>query len=195
MKQRSPFLLALAGLLLSSACRESKPLPPGNWTGRCKPSPDAKESASYGPPPTSFVSDKAELFEGPFHAELQRMLSAFQKESCHQLMVVTVPSLEGTTLEEHALTYANRVGLGYRGLNNGVMLLVAPKARKARIQIGCGLEDVISDAQATDIMERELSPAIQADNYEQGIRSSIGALMVLASKKTIAREFRPEGCL
>jgi uncharacterized protein len=194
MKQlRSPLSLSLVLLLFSCARRESTPLPPGDWLGRCK-GMSSDVSGGYGPPPTRYVSDKANAFSEPFSAELQGSLAAFQKKSCHHLLVATVSSLEGSTLEQYALQYANRVGLGYRRLNNGILLLLSPSTRQARIQIGCGLEDVISDAQAAEIMQRDMLPEFRQGDDEKGIRAGLDSLMALASKKTIATQFRPEGC-
>lgn len=195
MKQSSAHAwFALAGLLLLSACRESKPLPPGDWLGRCASSAEPNVPTEFGPPPTRFVRDRAQIFRPGFAADLERTLSAFQLESCHQVMVVSVASLEGSTLESYSLQYANRIGLGYRRLNNGIMLLISPNTRQARIQIGCGLEDVISDGQANDIMQRDLLPSVSDGAWEPGIRAAVNSLMALARKKTIAEHFRPEGC-
>jgi uncharacterized membrane protein YgcG len=195
MKRPSILVLpCLMSLVLGGACRESKPLPPGNWTGRCPASSDREASTEFGPPPTTFVRDRARLFSSAFALELERTLSAFQLETCHHLMVVSVDSLEGSTLASYSLQYANRIGLGYRRLNNGLMLLMAPETRQARIQIGCGLEDVISDQQANEIMRRELIPAFDEGSWEQAVRASLASLMALARKKPIAEGFRPEGC-
>jgi uncharacterized protein len=187
-------LHCLTSLLLAGACRESKPLPPGDWTGRCPAAPASAASEEFGPPATTFVRDRAQLFGGAFARELEQRLSAFQLETCHQLTVVSVKSLEGSTLESYALQYANRIGLGYRRLNNGVMLLIAPEARKARIQIGCGLEDVISDQQANQIIRRDLLPGFDEGAWEQPVRASVASLMALARKKPLAERFRPQGC-
>jgi uncharacterized membrane protein YgcG len=186
--------LCLISLVFAGACRESKPLPPGNWTGRCPASPKPEPSAEFGPPPTTFVRDGAHVFSSTFARELEQRLSGFQLETCHQLTVVSVTSLEGSSLESYSLQYANRVGLGYRRLNNGVMLLIAAETRKARIQIGCGLEDVISDQQANEIMRRDLLPGFDEGSWEQAVRASVASLMSLARKKPIAERFRPEGC-
>jgi uncharacterized protein len=186
-----PLLLLL--LLALCACGESKQLPPGNWQGRCEPSP-AGTPVNYGPPATTFVSDKPKALTPAFAEELQRTLSAYQRETCHQVTVVVVGSLDGSTIEEYSKQYANRVGLGYRGLNNGVMLLFAPNTRQARLQIGCGLEDVISDQQATQIMQRDLLPSLSDGDPERGVRVAVEAIKALAKKKTIAKSFRPDGC-
>jgi uncharacterized protein len=183
----------LVGLLLVAACRDSKPLPPGDWLGRCAAS--AQPSATeFGPPPTKFVRDSAGRLPKAFAADLERTLSQFQLESCHQLTVAVVASLEGSTLDDYARDYANRIGLGYRRLNNGLLLVLAPNTRQARIQIGCGLEDVVSDAQAREILQRDLLPAFGEGDAEQAIRASVASLMKLARKKTIDERFRPEGC-
>lgn len=192
--QRSSILVlvCLSSLSFAGACRESKPLPPGNWTGRCPAAPVASDD--FGPAPTTFVRDGGGALSSAFERELEQLLSAFQLETCHHLTVVSVDSLEGDTLESYAQQYANRVGLGYRRLNNGVLLLIAPKTRKARIQIGCGLEDVISDRQANEIMQRDLLAGFEQGSWQQGVRASVASLMALARKKPIAERFRPEGC-
>ena len=192
--KRASLLASLSLLsLLTAACRESNPMPPGNWTGRC-PAADPKASTEFGLPPTSFVRDKAHIFTADFVAELERSLSIYQQETCHQLTVVTVGSLEGQPLESYALNYANRIGLGYRRLNNGLMLVIAPEIHQARIQIGCGLEDVISDARANEIMQNELLPTLAQSSWQQAVETSLKTLGALARKKTIAEEFRPAGC-
>jgi uncharacterized protein len=195
---RAPgFSLSILFVLLSGlscACSKSKPLPPGNWQGRCAPNTDPAIAEHYGPPPTRYVDDRAKIFRAPFAVELEQMLSAFQLETCHQLQVISVTSLEGSTLEKYALDYANRVGLGYRGLNNGVMLILVPKTNQVRIQIGCGLEDVISDAQASDIMQRDLLPSMREGENEAAVRAGVRTLTQLASTKRIESEYRPAGC-
>ena len=186
--------LALAGLLLLVACRDSKPLPPGDWLGRCAASGVPDKAVEFGPPPTRFVRDEAQIMHTGFATALDSGLNAFQLETCHQITVVSVGSLEGSTLAEYSLQYANRIGLGYRRLNNGLMLVLVPSTGQARIQIGCGLEDVVSDAQANEILQRDLLPALREGYTQEGVLAATDALMKLARKKAIAEEFRPEGC-
>jgi uncharacterized protein len=187
--------LTLAGLLLLAACRDSKPLPPGDWLGRCAANGVPDKAVEFGPPPTRFVRDEAQIMQTAFVTALDSGLNAFQVETCHQITVVSVASLEGSsTLAEYSVQYANRIGLGYRRLNNGLLLVLAPSTRQARIQIGCGLEDVVSDAQANEILQRDLLPALREGYTQEGVLAATSALMKLAKKKTIAEEFRPEGC-
>jgi uncharacterized protein len=186
--------LVLAGLLLLVACSDSKPLPPGNWLGRCAANGVPDKAVEFGPPPTRFVRDQAQIFQTNYVTSLESALNAFQLETCHQITVISVASLDGSTLAEYSLQYANRIGLGYRRLNNGLLLVLAPTTRQARIQIGCGLEDVVSDAQANEILQRDLLPALREGYAQEGVLATTSALMKLARKKTIAEEFRPEGC-
>jgi uncharacterized protein len=194
MKRSSPYAwLAWIGFGLLGACPASEPLPPGDWQGRCAASAsDAR--TKFGPPPTTFVRDQAGMLDAAFESELNAKLRAFQQETCHHLLVVSVASLGGQSLAEYARDYANRVGLGYQRLNNGVLLVVSPHTRGARIQIGCGLEDVIPDAQANAIMQEDFLPAASEGEWQRGIRDSVAALMSLARKKPIPEAFRPEGC-
>jgi uncharacterized protein len=186
--------IALLVLPALAACRDSTPLPPGNWQGRCAAGATGNDSIKFGPAPTSFVRDRAKMLRDPFVQELEMVLSKFQMETCHQLGVVSVASLEGTTIDAFARDYANRMGLGYRRLNNGALLFISPQTRQTRIQIGCGLEDVISDAQASEILQRDLMPMGKEGEWEEGIRATLTSLMKLAGKKTIDDAYRPDGC-
>ena len=195
MKPYMP-LVSLALVILASlpACRDSTPLPPGNWQGRCAAGATGNDSIKFGPPPSSFVRDRAKMLREPFVQELEAALSKFQLDTCHQLGVVSVASLEGRSLEAFTLDYTNRMGLGYRRLNNGALLFISPQTRQARIQIGCGLEDVISDAEASEIMQRDVLPAGKEGEWEEGIRAALTSLMELARKKRIEEAYRPAGC-
>lgn len=121
-------------------------------------------------------------------------LKAFHAETCHQLLVVTVPTLDGQPLEAYSLSLANQIGAGYEGFNNGLLLLIAPNDRMARIEVGCGLEDVISDEQAATIMRDQLLPAFRAGDPATAIRDGMQALMIRARAKVIPKAYRPAGC-
>lgn len=189
-----PLWTALVVLLSIPACRESTPLPPGNWQGRCAAGATGNDSIKFGPAPTNLVRDRAGILRTPFAKELEETLIKFQLETCHQLTVATVASLEERSIDGFAADYANRIGLGYRRLNNGVMLLISPNTHQARVQIGCGLEDVISDAQASEILRRDVLPKGAEGEWEDGIRAAVNSLMELARKKRIEETYRPEGC-
>jgi len=197
-------LLAVASLALTAApsCSREPKLPPGDWQGRCasleKKSVLAAVRASDGlkraPELSALVNDQASIFDSVFEAQLASELEAFHAETCHQLAVVTVKSLNGQRVEQYSLALAERLGLGYRGFNNGVLLLLAPNEDAARIEVGCGLEDVISDDAASDIMRDSLIPAFRKGDFAAGTRAGMHALMNRARMKPIPTDYRPAAC-
>jgi uncharacterized protein len=168
-------------------------MPPGDWMGRCKQSAIATASTRSGSP-AKWVDDQASLLSPAFESELQQLLTTYHTETCHQLGVVVVASLGGRKIEDYSLAHANALGLGYRRFNNGLMLLVAPNDGGSRIEVGCGLEDVVSDDQAAEIMRRELIPRFRTGDLEGAIRAGVNALATLARAKSIPAAFRPAGC-
>jgi uncharacterized protein len=201
----SAFLMA-AALRLFPGCSDSPPssaqaalvidsLPPGDWTGRCKPV--AKETLfriELHAPQAPWISDKADVLNEAFEREFTKELDRFHVETCHQLLAVSVESLDGKAIEQFSLELANELRAGYAGLNNGLMLLIAPSERQARIEVGCGLEDVISDAQAAEVLGRDLIPAFRRGNFEAGVRTGMQALMALARRKEVPPSHRPSAC-
>lgn len=190
---------ALATFMLLCACSTTNAegvaaMPPGDWIGRCKQQGTLATAPGRSTTPTKWVDDQANILSPAFEADLARILAAYHAETCHQMSVVVVASLEGRKIEDYSLAHANALGLGYRRFNNGVMLLVAPNDQGARIEVGCGLEDVITDAQSADIMGRDLIPAFRTGDFEVGIRAGVSALAALARRKAIPPAFRPAAC-
>lgn len=186
--------LSVVGLCACSPDR----MPPGDWTGRCATDKTPRSRSLFGKTKsaerTSWVTDPAHLLDAQSVSELTRTLVSFHSETCHQLIVVTVASLEGQSIEDYSRALANDLDLGYERFNNGLMLLIALKERKARIEVGCGLEDVVSDAAAAEVMNKQLTPAFRASDFAGGIRAAVGALMDLARRKSIPASYRPAGC-
>ncbi|MBD0259323.1 MAG: TPM domain-containing protein, partial [Cytophagales bacterium] len=95
---------------------------------------------------TGRVNDYAGILSPAAEANLERELKAHEDSTTNQIAVLTVTSLEDEILEEVANQVFNAWGLGQRGKNNGVLLLVAVNDRKLRIEVGSGLEGVLTDA-------------------------------------------------
>jgi uncharacterized protein len=195
-------IVLASGLLIANGpalgCKESTQvrLPPGDWTGRCPKGADTAGTTGRVPAklPYRAVDDGAELLAPSLESELAALLTAFHEETCHQIALVTIPSLGGRPIEERSLELGNQRSDGYTGFNNGVMLLIAPSENKARIEVGCGLEDVISDAQAADILNQRMIPAFRTGDFGGGARAGVLALFEFARKKHIPQEYRPPGC-
>jgi uncharacterized protein len=197
-------LLALASLAVTAGpgCTREQKLPPGDWQGRCatrdQSGAEAEVRASDGlkgaPELSSPVIDQAAVLDPLVEAQMARELEVFHAETCHQLAVVTVKSLNGHSVDKYSLALSHRLGLGYRGFNNGILLLLAPNERMARIEVGCGLEDVISDEAASEIMRDSLMPAFRKGDFAAGARAGMHALMKGARMKQIPSDHRPAGC-
>lgn len=123
------------------------------------------------------VVDHADLMDAADEARLTETLAALQQRSQQQLVVATVPSLQGVTIETYAWCLANHWALGSSADDNGLLLLVAPVERKVRIEIGIGLEELLTDSEAQAIIDDRMLPAFRNGAMAQGIESGVLALV------------------
>lgn len=133
------------------------------------------------PKPVGFVNDFAGVIDNSAKPHLEALLSSFEQKTGDEIAVVTLPSLEGRTVEDVAVDLYKTWGIGKKGKDNGVLFLVAPNERKMRIEVGYGLEGVINDALAGRILDENVVPAFKAGYLTSGIVSGTVAIV-----KTIA---------
>ena len=123
------------------------------------------------PPLTGRVVDNGDLLDPVQEAALVADLEAFEVKSSDQVVVLTIPSLEGEVLED----YANRVfrawALGLKQEDNGVLLLVARDDRKLRIEVGYGLEGQLTDALSSLIVRETIIPRFREGDFATGIKN------------------------
>ncbi|HEX8528929.1 MAG TPA: TPM domain-containing protein [Cytophagales bacterium] len=122
------------------------------------------------------VNDYAGILSPAAEASLERELKAHEDSTTNQIVVLTVASLEGENLEEAANRVFNAWGLGQRGKDNGVLLLVAVNDRKLRIEVGNGLEGVLTDVHCGRIIRNEITPSFKYKEYEAGIAAGVAAI-------------------
>jgi uncharacterized protein len=183
--------LAVA-LLLASCDRpaQTTAATDGNAAQLASPAPaPAAPSQPQFPARTGRVVDNAELLTPDEEAELTRRLAMLEARTTDQLVVVTVPSLDGRTDDEYSDSLGNHWGIGQEDKDNGVILLVAPTERRTRIAIGYGLEAIISNQQAQQIIDRDLLPAFRDGRWKDGISSAVDSIIALL----IAGENVPRG--
>src|SRR6185295_12628307 len=108
--------------------------------------------------PAARVNDYAGLLDSGGKAAIESKLAAFESESSNQIVVAIFPSLDGESLEDFTNRLFERWKLGQTKLDNGVLLAIYTQDRKARIEVGYGLEHVLTDAKARLVLEDELSP-------------------------------------
>jgi uncharacterized protein len=118
--------------------------------------------------PQGYVTDLAGVIDPAIKAKLETLCAEVQQKTGAQIAVVTVNSLDGQSKEDYSADLYKQLGVGSKQDNKGVLLLVAPKERQYRIEVGYGLEPVINDARAGDI-GREMIPALRQQNYSGAI--------------------------
>ena len=121
------------------------------------------------PPLTGRVVDKAELLSPAAEQKLTDELAALEQKTGHQLVVATLPDLQGYEIEDYGYQLLRTWRIGRKGENDGAVLIVAPNQRKVRVEVGYGLEPVLTDALSSLIIQRTMLPAFKAGNYERGV--------------------------
>jgi len=135
---------------------------------------------------TGRVVDEAGLLSTPTETELAAQLAAHEQSTSNQIVVVTLKSLRGYEISDYGVLLGRHWGIGQKGKNNGALLIVAPTERKMRIEAGYGLEGLLTEAVSRDIIERVIKPPFRQQNYEQGIRAGVGAVLaVLNGEQTV----------
>ena len=94
-----------------------------------------------------------------------------------QMVVATLPDLQGYEIEDFGYQLGRAWGIGDKTRNDGVLLLVAPKERKVRIDVGYGLEGVLTDALSSLIIQNKILPAFRAGKMEDGVMAGAEALI------------------
>src|SRR5262245_61881915 len=135
------------------------------------------------PPLSGRVVDEAGLLSVEQKAALVQDLERLERETSVQIVVATLPSLEGRPLEEVSLRMAAAWGLGRRGRDNGILLLVARDERRVRIEVGYGLEAVIPDALANRIIEERIAPRFRERDYFGGLLAAVQGLALAAQRE------------
>lgn len=128
------------------------------------------------PPLTGRVVDNAHILSGAERDRLKRGLQALERRTSDQLVVVTLPSLGGAPIEAVGLRLGNSWRIGRARLDNGVLLIVAPADRKVRIEVGCGLEGLLTDARAASIIQQKLIPLFRRGNYDGAVEMGVSAI-------------------
>jgi uncharacterized protein len=136
----------------------------------------AQQEADY-PPLTGRVVDAADVIPAPAEAALEQELAAAEQKTRHQMVVVTVSSLHGRKIDEYSLGLANSWRIGRKGVNDGVVLLVAPNERQMRIEVGTGLTSVLTDAVARHIIDDDMLPRFRAGDLPGGIAAGTTAVL------------------
>jgi uncharacterized protein len=127
------------------------------------------------------VVDEAGVLSAADNAAITRSLAALEARTTDQLVVVTLKSLQGTTIEDYGYQLGRRWKIGQKDKDSGALLIVIPSEQSVRIEVGYGLEGVITDAISARVIRNVLAPAFRKDDYGGGVERALDALMAVAS--------------
>jgi len=135
--------------------------------------------------------DRAGLLSERDRAALVEQLLAYEAERGHQVVVHTTPSLEDLVIADYSMAVAEQWKVGHKGLDNGVILTIAPKERKLHIEVGYGLEGVVPDVIAKRIIEEVIEPEFRAGDFSSGIFLGVEHILAAASGEPAPPRPRP----
>jgi len=133
------------------------------------------------PPLTGRVVDNAHLLSAEGTQALSAKLEAFEAATGHQVVVVTLPTLQGYEIEDYGYQLGRTWQIGQKGKNDGALLIIAPTERKVRIEVGYGLEGVMTDALSNVIIQQKVLPPFKAGDMEAGIIGGTDAIIAQLS--------------
>lgn len=133
-------------------------------------------SAQTFPKLTGRVVDAANLLQPAQVQQIEQLSAQVEQASSRQLVVATIPDLQGYPIEDYGYRLGREWGIGQKEANNGVILLVAPKERKVRIEVGYGLEPIMTDALSSVIVNQEILPRFRDGDMAGGIVAGTQAI-------------------
>jgi uncharacterized protein len=123
------------------------------------------------------VNDYANMMSSDARSKIEDDLKAFEQSDSTQIVILTIPSLEGEVLEEFSIKVAEAWKIGQKGKDNGAILVVAAKERKIRIEVGRGLEGKLTDLASGQIIDLVMKPRFQSGDYDGGFIAAAQALI------------------
>lgn len=137
------------------------------------------------PKPTGRVNDFAGVLDESVEVELDRLLDDLERKTSSEVAVAVVRSLDGMSVEEYANRLFKAWGIGQAKQDNGVLVLVAPNEREIRIEVGYGLEGVLPDGLAGEIIRDQFIPRFREDDYPGGIRAGVQRVVAIVERHQV----------
>ncbi|HWU56925.1 MAG TPA: TPM domain-containing protein [Rhizomicrobium sp.] len=145
-------------------------LTPGFFGGSARAAPKF-------PALTGRVVDDANILSPATKAGLTDKLAALEQKTSRQLVVVTLPSLQGYEISDYGYQLGRAWGVGQKGINNGILFIVAPTEHKTRIEVGYGLEPIITDAFSSVVIQTQVLPRFRQGDFNGGVQAGVDALI------------------
>jgi uncharacterized protein len=145
------------------------------------------------PNPPRLVNDFAGMLKAEEVNMLEQKLVVFSDSTSNQIAIVIVPSLGGYDKADYAQRLGEKWGVGQKGRNNGILILIKPKTADSRgevqISTGYGVEGPIPDLTCAEIVDREILPAFRNGDYYGGLNNATNTLMSLAKREFSASDY------
>lgn len=139
---------------------------------------------------TGRVVDGADILSPATEGQITQKLAALEAKTSRQLVVVTLPSLQGYEISDYGYQLGRHWGIGQKKLNNGVLFIIAPRERATRIEGGYGLEGIITDALSSVIIQSQVLPHFRKNDYDGGVVAGTDALIQQLSLERSEAEAR-----
>ena len=120
------------------------------------------------------------------------MLAAHERATGEQVVVVTLHSLQGYTIEDYGYQLGRHWGIGQKGTNNGALLIVAPKEHKVRIEVGYGLEGTLTDAISATIIQNYILPSFKRGDFNAGVLAGTNSILQVLGGNSISPPPSPQ---
>ncbi len=133
---------------------------------------------------TTSVTDDAHVLSEDTQQTLTEMLQRIEKKTTAEIAILTIPSLNGNALEGTATQLFNATGIGKKGKNNGILIMVVTQDHKVRLEVGLGLESTISDKKAGRLLDQYAIPNFKQGNYGDGLIAVVDAISKILQKNT-----------
>ncbi|HEX2059995.1 MAG TPA: TPM domain-containing protein [Thermoanaerobaculia bacterium] len=133
-------------------------------------------------PPTRWFTDRANLVSGTEGDLLNRKLADFEQATGAQFIIYVFPSLENESMEDFTIRAVERWKVGQKKYDNGIVLFIFVQEKKARVEVGYGLEGTVTDAFSSRVIREILAPRFQQGDYAGGLNAAADALMAQIRK-------------
>jgi uncharacterized protein len=137
------------------------------------------------PKATGRITDLAGVIDAATEAELDRRLDQIEQQTSSEIAVATIASLEGNSVEDYANRLFKEWGVGQAKQDNGVLVLIAVGDREMRIEVGYGLEGVLPDGLAGEIIRDDFTPRFKENDYSGGIRAGVTRVADIVEKHQV----------
>lgn len=133
------------------------------------------------------VHDDAHVLKQETIDQLEKRMAHYEDSSSNQIAILVISSLDGESLEDYSIKVSDKWALGKKDKDNGVLLLIAVDDHKMRMEVGEGLEGVLTDAMSSRIIRNEMAPAFRRGDFDSGVTAAIDGII-----KAIGGEYTAE---